>query len=122
MRFRFADHLGDVVFGQTTRGRDRDLLLFPGSQIFGGDVDDAVRIDVESHLNLRNSTRSRRNADQVELAERSVVSRHGPLALQNVNLDGSLTVRRGGENFALSRRNRGVALDQLSENAAQRLD
>ena len=37
--------------------------------VSGGDVDDAVGVDVEGHLDLRHAARGRRNAHQVELAE-----------------------------------------------------
>ena len=47
---------------------------------------------------------------------------HLALALQDVNFDARLVVRRRAENFALARRDRRVALDQRREHAAQRLD
>ena len=73
-------------------------------------------------LDLRHAARRRRDADQVEAAERAVVPRHLALALEHVDLDRRLVVRRGREDLALARRDRGVALDELGEHAAQRLD
>ena len=61
-------------------------------------------------------------SDQVESSQRPVVARHRTLALKNVNLHGSLTVRSRRERFALPRGNRRVALDQLREDATQGFD
>ena len=58
----------------------------------------------------------------VELAERAVVPRHLALALEDVDLHRGLVVRRGREGLGLARRNRGVAVDQLGEHAAQGFD
>jgi hypothetical protein len=58
----------------------------------------------------------------VELAEGAVVLGHGPLTLEDMNLDLSLIVRGGREDLTLSGRDRGVALDELGEHAAQGLD
>jgi hypothetical protein len=35
----------------------------------GRDVDDAIGVDVEGHLDLRHAARRSRNTDQIELAE-----------------------------------------------------
>ena len=48
--------------------------------------------------------------------------RHGAFALEGLDFDRGLAVRRGGERLALAGRNRGVALDQLGEHAAQGFD
>jgi hypothetical protein len=47
---------------------------------------------------------------------------HLALALQDVDLDGGLVVRGGGEDLALLGRDGGVAVDELGEHAAQGLD
>ena len=66
--FGFPDHLVDVVLGQAAGSSDGDLLLLSRTEIFRRDVHDSVRIDIEGHLDLRNTTRSRRKSNQLELA------------------------------------------------------
>ena len=107
---------------QAARGLDADLLLLAGRLVLGRDVDDAVGVDVEGHLDLRHAARRRRNADQVELAEHLVVGRHLALALEHADGHRGLVVLGGGEHLALLGRDRGVAVDQPGEHAAQRLD
>ncbi len=101
---------------------DADLLLLVGRLVLGGDVDDAVGVDVERHLDLRHAARGRRNADEVELAEQLVVGGHFALALEDPDRDRRLVVLGGREDLALLGRDRRVALDQAGEHAAQRLD
>ena len=62
------------------------------------------------------------NADEVELAERLVVGGHLALALEDADRHRGLVVLGGREDLALLGRDRGVALDQAREHAAQRLD
>ncbi len=73
--FGVLDHLLDVGVGQAARGLDADLLLLAGGLVLRRDVDDAVGVDVEGDLDLRHAARRRRNADQVELAERACCRR-----------------------------------------------
>jgi len=58
----------------------------------------------------------------VKAAQRPVVARKRPFALQHVHLDARLVVRRGREHLALARRNRRVARNQRRHHAAHRLD
>ena len=62
------------------------------------------------------------DAVQMEAAEALVVLRHLALALQDVDLNGGLVVRGGGEHLALAGRDGGVAVDELGADAAERLD
>ena len=75
VRLGVLDHLVDVLVGQARAGLDLDLLLGPGAEVLGRDVQDAVGVDVERDLDLRDATRRRRNAGQLELAQRLVVAR-----------------------------------------------
>ena len=45
------------------------MLGVAGTQILGGDVDDAVGVDVEGHLDLRHATAGRSDAVQMEAAQ-----------------------------------------------------
>ena len=83
---------------------------------------DAVGVDVEGDLDLRDAARRRRDADELELAQRLVEARHLALALEHVDLDARLVVLGGREDLALLGRDRGVALDELGEDAALGLD
>ena len=52
-----------------------------------GDAQDAVRVDLEPHLDARQAGRPRRNAAQVEPRERAAVGGQLALALQHVDVD-----------------------------------
>ena len=73
-------------------------------------------------LDLRDAARRRRDAGELELAQRLVVGRHLALALQDVDLDRRLVVLGRREDLALAGRDRRVALDQLGHDAALGLD
>src|SRR5262249_14532888 len=60
--FGVLDHLVDVGLRQAAGGLDADLLLLAGRLVLGRDVDDAVGVDVEGHLDLRHAAWRRRNA------------------------------------------------------------
>ncbi|EAS48812.1 putative glutamate dehydrogenase [Aurantimonas manganoxydans SI85-9A1] len=116
------DHLLDIGVGQTTGSLDGDPLLLVGALVLGRHVDDAVGVDVEGDLDLRHAARCRRDALEVEPAERLVVLRHLAFALEDLDGHGVLRVLGGGEHLALLGRDRGVAIDQAGEHATQRLD
>ena len=103
-------------------GGDGDLLLLAGAQVLGADVQDAVGVDVEGDFDLRHAARGGRDVRQMELADGLVVARQLAFALEHVDLHARLIVRGGGEDLRFAGRNGGVALDQLGEHAAQRLD
>src|SRR5207245_3420424 len=92
------------VLRQTRRRGDGDVLLFAGRLVLCRHVQNAVRVDVERHLDLRDAAWRRRDADEVEPAERPVVARHLALALEDVGVTRRLAVRGGGEDLALLRR------------------
>ena len=120
--FGVLHHLLDLVVRETAVRGDGDLLLLAGAEILRGDVEDAVCVDVERHFNLRHAARGRGNAGEAEAADGLVVVRHLAFALQHVDFHLRLVVGGGAENFALLGRDRGVALDQRREDAAERLD
>ena len=122
VRLGILHHLLDIGLAQTAGSLDLDLLLLVGGLVLRRHGDDAVGVDVEGHLDLRHAARGRRNAHQVELAEQLVVGRHLALALEDPDRHRVLVVLGGGEDLALLGRDRGVAIDQAREHAAQRLD
>ena len=97
-------------------------LLLAGRQVLGVDVHDAVGVDVEGDLDLRHSARRRRQAGQLEVAERLVVLREVTLALVDLDHHRRLVVVGGGEDLGPLGRDRGVPLDDLGHHAALGLD
>ncbi len=75
-------------------------------------MNDAVRIDVECDFDLRHTTRCWWQVDELELAERLVVTGHLALTLQHMNFNRRLIVIGRGEHFSATRRNGRVALDE----------
>jgi len=116
------DHLVDVRVAETATGLDLDLLFLAGALVLGVDRHDAVGVDVKGHLDLRHAARRRGNADQVELAEDLVVLRHFALALEHADRHCRLIVVSGRVDLRLLGRDRGVAVDHLGHDTAQRFD
>ena len=63
-----ADHPIDVLARQRGAAGDGHLLLLAGAEVLRGDVHDAVGVDVERDLDLRQAARRRRQAAQLEHA------------------------------------------------------
>ncbi len=83
---------------------------------------DAVGVDVEGDLDLRDTTRRRRQTGQLEHPELLVVRRDLALALVDLDLHGRLVVLGGGEDLGPLGRDRRVPLDELGHDAALGLD
>ena len=67
-----------TIFSTSSLARPEEAVIvmacaLPVARVLGRDVQDAVGVDVERDLDLRHAARRRRDADQVELAERAVV-------------------------------------------------
>ena len=62
-------------------------------------MQDTVRINIESHLDLRHAARRRRDVGQVELAQALVAGNHFALALQHVDRHRVLVVVGGREHL-----------------------
>ena len=67
--FGVLHHLLDLVLGQAGIRLDGDLGFLASALVLGGDVQDAVGVDVEGDFDLRQAARGRRNVGQVELAQ-----------------------------------------------------
>src|SRR5207237_2403818 len=80
--FRFLDHALDIALAQPRRRRDGDLLLLAAGLVLRGHVQDAVGVDVERDLDLREAPWCWRDAFEAEPPQRAVVAGEGPLALQ----------------------------------------
>ena len=113
-----SHHLVDVVLGETRRRGDGNGLLLAGGAVLGRHVQDPVGVDVECDLDLGHAAGRRRDPHQMELAQRTIVPRHRPLTLEDVNLDRCLVVRGRREHFRLLGWDRAVPLDEASHDAA----
>eukprot|EP01136_Pigoraptor_vietnamica_P012926 Opistho-1_new@53345 len=78
-------HLLDLFLAEAGVRLDGDLVFLAGALVLGADVQDAVGVDVEAHLDLRHAARRRRDALEVELAQHLVA--RGQLALALEHLD-----------------------------------
>ncbi|ABA50337.1 putative NAD-specific glutamate dehydrogenase encoded in antisense gene pair with dnaKJ [Burkholderia pseudomallei 1710b] len=122
VRFRVLHHLLDLGFGQARVRLDRDLVFLAGRLVLRADVQDAVRVDVEGHFDLRHAARRGRDALEVELAEQLVARRHLAFALEHLDRHGALVVVRRRIHLSVLRRDRRVLVDHLRHHAAERLD
>jgi hypothetical protein len=113
MHLGFLHHLVDILVCKTRGGFDTDLLFLAGAKIFGADMDYTVRINIESHLDLRNTARSWRNTDKVEFSKGAVLAGHLPFALEHMDRYRGLAVGCRGEDLALAGRNSSIPFDKL---------
>ena len=120
--FGLAHHALDVRIAEPARRLDADLLFFPRPLVAGGDVDDAVRVDIEGDLDLRHAARRGGDADEIELSELLVVRRQFAFALEDPDRHRVLIVLRGRKGLALLGGDCGVPVDEAGEHAAQGLD
>ena len=108
-----GDHALDLVLGETALVvGDGDLLLLAGGLLDGGDVEDAVGVDVEGDVDLGLTAGHGGDAVKVEFAEEVVVAGHGALTLEDLDEDAGLVVGVGGESLGLLGGDGGVALDE----------
>ena len=78
-------HPLDLALGKVGRSLDADLLLLAGSLVLCGNIEDTVGVDVESHLDLRDSPRSRCDSVKMEETQLLVVLGHRALTLENLD-------------------------------------
>lgn len=62
-------------------------------------MDNRVGVDIESDLNLGDTTVGRWNSNKLEVAEELVVTNELTLSLEDLNLDSGLEVGSGGEDY-----------------------
>ena len=93
-----------------------------GGLVRGRDVQDTISINIKGNFNLRNTTRSRWNARQLNLAKQVVVFSASTLSFVHLNKHTRLVVRGSGEDFRLFGGNGGVTLDESSHDTSYSLD
>src|SRR5205823_3749538 len=97
---------------------DDHRLLLARTLVAGADVNDAVGVDVEGHLDLRYPARGRRETGQLERTELLVVRGDVALTLEHLDQHGRLVVIGRREDLGTLRGDGLVALDELGEDAA----
>ena len=117
------DHAVNFLWSKTSLlVRDGDRFGFTGTLVSGGDLHDTVGVDLERNLDLRNATRSGRNAGELKLAEEVVVLGEGTFTLEDLDQDRGLVVGSGGENLTLAGRDNGVTGNKLGHDATSCFD
>lgn len=115
-------HALDLSLRETTIRLNLDALLLASGLVAGSDVHNAVSVNVEADLDLRDTLGGRGNANKVEATKELVVSSHGALTLENLDLDLSLVVRGSREDLSLLGGDGGVGGDELSEDTTEGLN
>ena len=116
-------HALNVLLGETALVVGDDNLVGLSSALLDGrDVNDTVGINVEGDLDLRDTTRGRGNAGELELAEQVVVLGALTLTLEDLDQDTRLVVREGGEDLGLLGGDGGVAGNELGHHTTSSLD
>ena len=116
------DHLGDLPLAQAVGRLDLDGRGFAGPQLLGLDLQDAVGVDEEGHLDLGHPRRHGIDPGEVEARERAIVLGELALPLQHVHVHGRLAVHRRREVLLGHGGNGRVARDQDADDAAERLN
>src|SRR6266436_4501438 len=117
----FLKHALDFGIVDAVARLDFDGVPFAGAQILRGNLQDAVGVDQESHLDALQARGSRRNF-QREAREGTAIFSEFALALKNVNVNAGLAVDAGGVQLLRAGGNRGVARDNFRDGAAVRFD
>ncbi|EMA50569.1 putative NAD-specific glutamate dehydrogenase [Halococcus thailandensis JCM 13552] len=115
-------HAVDLVVREPRTALDGDLLGVARALIVGLDVDDAVLVDVERHLDLGRSGGRGRDARELELTQKLVLVGDLALALEHTHLNLRLVRGRGREHLRLLGRDRRVLVDEALEEATLDLD
>src|SRR5512139_1620094 len=87
-----VDRRAEVLLGEPRREADRRGGALPRLEVRGGDVHDAVRVDLERHLDLHRAALRHAEALELELAEELAALRPVRLALVDADLHAVLAV------------------------------
>merc|ERR1719218_260362 len=119
-----GDHAVDVLLRETALVvSDGNVgLLATSTLVLGGDVEHTVGVNVEGHLDLRDTTRGRGDSSELELAEHVVVLGAGPFTLVDLDQHTGLVVGVGGEGLRLLGWHSSVTRDKSSHDTASGLE
>lgn len=85
-------------------------------------LENTVGVEIESDLDLGNTTRSSGDVSEFELSEHVVVLCHGAFAFVDLDQYYGLVVGRGGEDLTLAGGNGGTTLNQSGHDTTGGLD
>jgi len=120
---RLLDHLLDLLFSEATLIiGDRDLLALACGLVLRSHIQDAVRVDLEGHLDLRLPTGRRGDPAKLKFAEQVVILGHGTLALEDLDVHCRLVVLVGREDLGLLCGDHRVATNELGHHATDGFD
>ena len=126
VRFRhikaLKDHRLYLLIRESVGRLHLHLRLFAAALLARAHLQNAVSVDEELHLNAWKSRDHRRNALEIKPRQRSAVLREFALALHDMDRDVRLPIDARSEVLRRARRNRRVALDNLSHYTAERFD
>ena len=117
-----GNHVLNLLVGKTGRRGDGHRLLAVSGLVDGADVDDTVGVNVERDLDLWETLGCGGKTNKLEVAEHLVVTGELTLSLEDLDLNGSLSVGGSGESLGLLGGNGGVTVDETGEDTAQSLD
>lgn len=117
-----GNHLLDFRVGETRARGDGHGLVLVGGSVLGGNVHNSIRVDVKGDLDLRNTSGHGRQAGELEVTQKLVVSDELSFTLVDLDLNSGLTVGGGREDLGLLGRDGGVSVDESGEDTAQSLD
>lgn len=120
--FGLLDHAVNIAIRETTARSNSDVLGLAGRLVFGGNIQDAVGVNIKGDFNLWVAARSHRDTRELKVTELLVVLGKLTLSLEDGNSDLSLVVSGGGEDLGFLCGNCGVPVDQASEDASHSLD
>ena len=93
--FCFVDHFFDFGISQAAGSGDSDILFFAGAEIFGGDVQNAVGVDVECNFDLGDAAGGGSDAVEFEAADSFVIAGKFTFPLKDVDINCGLIVAGG---------------------------
>ena len=99
-----------------------DLLLFTSTLFDRRHVEDAVSIDIEGHVDLRDTAGHRRDAFKLKFAEEKVIFSYSMLAFEHLDQHAWLVINVGREGLALHSRDITVTLNKGGHDATSGLD
>ncbi len=122
MEFGIAHHAVYLILGQATGSSDGDLLFPACTLVTSRDIENAVGINIESYLNLRNASWGWSDTLEPEVTQALVVTGQFALTLQHVDLNCRLAILSRAKDLALTCRNGRVAINQFGHHTTQGLN
>jgi len=117
------DHLFDFLLGESSLiVGNGNLVLLTRGFIEGRYVKDTIGINIESDLNLWDTSWGWWNSIKVEFTENMVILGHLSLSLEDLDVDSRLVVLIGGESLGLLGWDGSVSVNDVSHDSTGGLD